>query len=109
MHVDVTARGEVSQTVKRHAREKIGALDRYAGLRALRAHVVLTQDRNPRIERPAHAACQIDLTGPVIGGHVDDVEMRHAIDALAKRMEHQLRRFVDRHRDDERRLPAETD
>lgn len=78
------------------------ALDRYVGLRALRAHVVLTQDSNPRIERPAHAACQIDLTGPVVGGHVDDVEMRNAIDELAKHMEHQLRRFVDRHLDDER-------
>jgi ribosome-associated translation inhibitor RaiA len=62
----------------------------------------VSQDSNPRIERPAHAACQIDLTGPVVGGHVDDVEMRNAIDALAKHMEHQLRRFVDRHLDDER-------
>jgi ribosome-associated translation inhibitor RaiA len=76
------------------------ALGRYVGLRALPAHVVVTRDTNPRIERPAHAACQVDLTGPVVGGHVDDVEMRNAIDALAN-MEHQLRRF-DRHREDER-------
>jgi ribosomal subunit interface protein len=102
MHVEVTARGDVPATVKRHARRKIASLDRYVGSRALRAHVVLTQDRNPRIERPAHAACQIDLKGPVVGGHVDDVEMRHAIDALASQLEHQLRRFVDRHRDDGR-------
>ena len=103
MHVDVTAKGEVPAAVRRHAREKIEALDRYIGSRALHAHVVLTQDTNPRIERPARAACQIDLKGPVVGGHVDDVEMRHAIDALAKHMEHQLRRFVDRHLDDQRR------
>lgn len=103
MHVDVTARGEVSSLVKRHARQKIAGLDRYVGTRARHAQVVLTQDRNPRIERPAHAACRIDLTGPVVEGHVDDIEMRHAIDALARHMERRLRRFVERHLDDQRR------
>jgi hypothetical protein len=66
----------------------------------------VSQDSNLRIAQPARAASQIDLTGPVVGGHLDNVEMRHAIDTLAKRMEHQLRRFFDRHLDDERR-PAQ--
>jgi len=103
MHVDVTGRGEVSRALKRYAANKIGALDRHAGKRALRAHVVLTQESNPRIERPARAEGEIDLHGPIVRGHVDDFGMEHAIDALAVRLERQLRRFVERHLDEQRR------
>ena len=103
MHVDVTGRGEVSGDLKRYAVDKVGALDRYVGARALRAHVVLTQESNPRIERPARAEGEIDLHGPIVRGQVTDLEMQHAIDALAERLERQLRRFVDRQLDEQRR------
>lgn len=96
MHVDVTVKGDLPATVKRRARRKIGSLDRYVGSRALRARVVLAHDRNPRLERPVRATCEIDLHGPIVRGHVDDVEIGHAIDALAEHMERQLRRFVER-------------
>jgi ribosomal subunit interface protein len=103
MHVDLTARGDIPAAVRRHAEDKIGTLDRYVGSRARRAHVVLSQERNPRVERPAHAVCEIDLTGPIVRGHVDDLDMGHAIDALAEHMERQLRRFVERRLDAQRR------
>lgn len=103
MHVDVTGRGEVSGDLKRYAERKVGALDRYLGTRALHASVVLTQESNPRIEQPARAEGEVDLHGPIVRGHVADVELRHAIDALAERLERQLRRFVDRHLDQQRR------
>lgn len=103
MHVDVTGRGDVPSELKRHAEEKVGALDRYLGGRALRASVVLTQESNPRIERPARAEGEVDLHGPVVRAHVADVELQRAIDSLAERLERQLRRFVDRNIDQQRR------
>jgi ribosomal subunit interface protein len=107
MHVDVTVRGDLPAEAKRRAIRKIGNLDRYVGSRALRAHVILERDRNPRIERPAQASCEIDLHGPIVRGHVHDLDMSKAIDALAEHMERQLRRFVDR-RLDEQRVPRQS-
>jgi ribosomal subunit interface protein len=103
MHVDVTVKGDLPTMVKQRASRKIGSLDRYVGTRALRARVVLAREHNPRLERPVRATCEIDLHGPIVRGHVDDVEVRHAIDALAEHMERQLRRFVDRRLDEQRR------
>jgi ribosomal subunit interface protein len=105
MHVDVTGRGEVSAEDIRYARERIEGLDRSARTEVLRAHVVLRQEGNPRIERQASAEGQLDLKGRIVRGHVAEAAMPAAIDALARHLERQLRRFVERNLT-ERRRPA---
>lgn len=96
MDVDVTARGEVSEDARELAAEKIGALDRYVNARLLRAHVVLHQEANPRIQRPARAEGEVLLDGTMVRAHVASFDMRTAIDLLAQRLERQLRSFVER-------------
>lgn len=96
MDVDVTARGEVSEDAREFAAEKIGSLDRYVNARFLRAHVVLHQEANPRVERSAEAEGEVLLDGTMVRAHVASFDMRTAIDLLAQRLERQLRSFVER-------------
>lgn len=96
MDIEVTARGEVSAEARDLAAEKIGALDRYVNARLLRAHVVLHQEPNPRIERSARAEGDVLFDGKMIRASVADYSMETAIDQLAGRLERQLRAFVDR-------------
>jgi ribosomal subunit interface protein len=106
IEVEVTLRGQVPDGAREHAEEKIGALDRLVEVPVLGARVVLHQEANPRIERPARAEGEIDLNGPVIRASVADIDATGAINQLAQRLERQLRSFVDRRKDRARR-PAE--
>ncbi len=96
MEVEVTSRGEVPEDAREFAAEKIGALDRYVNARLLRAHVVLREEANPRIERASRAEGEVLLDGTGIRASVAAYDMRAAIDALAQRLERQLRAFVER-------------
>ncbi len=96
MDVDITARGDVSEDARELAAEKIGSLDRYVNSRLLRARVVLSEEANPRIERPARAEGEVLFDGTMVRAHVASFDMRTAIEALAKRLERQLRSFVER-------------
>ncbi len=96
MEVEVTARGEVSEDARELAAEKVGALDRYVNARFLRAHVVLKQESNPRIERSALAEGEVLLDGKMVRAHVASYDLRTAIDQLTQRLERQLRAFVER-------------
>jgi ribosomal subunit interface protein len=106
IQVDVTMRGEVPGGARAHAEERIGALDRLVEIPVLGARVVLVQEANPRIERPARAEGEIDLNGPMIRAKVADLDSTSAINSLAQRLERQLRSFVDR-RTDRARRPTE--
>ena len=106
MHVEVTGRGRVTQQERRRAHERIEALDRYLPGRVLRARVVLRHEANPRIERSARAECDLHLNGPIVRGQVAEVDMPRAIDALARHLEHQLRRFAERRASAGRRGPG---
>lgn len=106
IEVDVTARGEVPDDAREHAVERIGRLEHVVESPQMRAHVVLTQEANPRIERPSRAEGEISMNGPVIRASVADIEMGAAINQLATRLERQIRRLVDR-RADRARRPAE--
>jgi ribosome-associated translation inhibitor RaiA len=106
MHVDVTSRGEVSDTVLAEAREKIGALDRVVKGPVLGAHVVLRQERNPRLSKPARAEGEIDLAGRPVRGRVAASTMPEAVDALAEHLQRRLRRYVERLQDGNRRPAA---
>ena len=111
MDVRVTTRGPVPAGLAEDARKRIGALDRLVEEPILDAHVVLTQEENPRIERSARAEAEIDLNGHIIRGRVAEGEMRHAVDQLAEHLGRQLRSFVERRADAPRRprraLPGE--
>jgi len=96
MDVDVTARGPVSDEAKQLAREKVGALDGRVRAALLHARVVLTQEENPRLERPARAEGELDVDGRMVRGRVAEATMPVAIDQLAEHLERQLRRSIDR-------------
>lgn len=111
MDVRVTRRGHVPPELEEDVRRQIGPLDRLAKAPLLDAHVVLTQEENPRIERPARAEAELDLNGRIIRGRVAEVEMRHAVDQLAEHLGRQLRSFAERqvtvHRRPGQRLPGQ--
>ncbi len=94
--VVVTARGEVEDAEKERARERLGALDRYASDPVLGARVTLRLEPNPRLARPAWAEAELNLNGHVLRGHVEGETMSQAIDQLGSHLERQLHDFVDR-------------
>jgi ribosome-associated translation inhibitor RaiA len=104
--VSVTTRGGPRGNLGRYAREQIGGLDRIVKSPILGAHVVLTQEANPSMERPARAQAEIDVNGHIVRGHVAASSMRAAVDDLAEHMRRQLDRFADR-RVTRRKRPAE--
>ena len=106
IQVDVTMRGDIPGEAREHAEEKVGALDRLVDVPVLSARVVLVQEANPRIERPARAEGEIDLNGPVVRAKVADLDPITAVNSLTQRLERQLRSFVDR-RTDRARRPTE--
>jgi ribosome-associated translation inhibitor RaiA len=95
MNVKVTTRGRTPRGFAADVQRQIEPLDRLTKAPILDAHVVLTQDENPRLERPARAAAEVDLNGHIIRARVSEVEMRHAIDQLAEQLARHLREFVD--------------
>lgn len=99
MEVDITVKGEVPPDARDHAIEKIGELEHYVEGPELQARVLLRQEANPRIDRPARAEGEIDLNGPRVRASVAEFEMIRAVDSLAQNLTRQLRRFVDRRND----------
>jgi hypothetical protein len=56
MNVDVTTRGPVAPEMSARAIEKIGELESAVGRPIIAARVVLHQEQNPSIPRPARSA-----------------------------------------------------
>ena len=96
MNVDVTTRGEVPSEAIPYAREKLERLQGHARAEVDHANVVLRQEANPRIELPSRAEGELNLSGPVVRAQVAEATMPAAIDALARHLDQQLRRFVER-------------
>jgi ribosomal subunit interface protein len=96
MHVDITLRGSISDQVVDTTREKVGALDRVVKGPLTDARVVLTQEKNPRIELPARAEGEVLLAGRPVRARVACPTMVAAVDELAERLRDQLRRHVER-------------
>jgi ribosome-associated translation inhibitor RaiA len=96
MHVDVTVRGPVPPSLAEAAREGVAALERFVKGPAMGARVVLTQEHNPRIERPARAEGEIIVAGRPIRARVAAPAMSAAVDGLVDRLTEQLRRHIDR-------------
>ena len=96
MHVDVALRGAVPRELAHEAAERISQLEHVTNGPLLHARVVLTQEANRRIELPARAEGELSLAGHPIRARVAAPAMRAAIDALAERLQAQLRRRIDR-------------
>lgn len=97
MNVRVTVRGDVAQTDQTSVRAKVEALDRIVrGDAILDAHVVLTQERNPRLPLPARAEGEVFFKGHAVRVHVAAPVMSVAVDDLAERLHVQLRRHVEK-------------
>lgn len=95
-NIEITARGDVSDHARAQARQKVGALERFVSGPILGARVVLTVERNPRIEHPAHAEAELDLQGHMIRAHADALTIEAAVDEVTDRLQRQLRSYVDR-------------
>lgn len=107
--VQVTGRGSVSKESEVLARDKVGALDQLVKGGILGARVVLIQEANPRLERPARAEGELNLQGTLIRARVAAPAMTSAVDDLAERLQVQLRRHVDRLRTGRRRNSSSPD
>ncbi len=95
MNVDVTVRGPVSRRAARSAAEKVASLEHLVKGPVMSARIVLTQERNPRIEHQARAEGVIVLAGRPLRGRVTATSMPAAVDAIVDRLGDQLRRHVD--------------
>lgn len=92
----MTARGDIAEGDKDHARRRVGALERHVGDPLLGARVTLQLERNPRLTHPARAEAELNVNGHMLHGHVASATMSQAIDELAGQLERQLRDFRDR-------------
>lgn len=94
--VAVTAKGDVDDAQKDHARERVAALERCVSDPVLGARVMLRRERNRSLERPARAEAELNVNGHMVRGRVASVTMSQAIDQLGTHLERQLHGFVDR-------------
>lgn len=106
MEVEITTRGDIPDEARERVTEKIGSLDRLIDNPIVSGRVVLTQKANPRMERPSIAEGEVHLNGPVIRAKVAEPDPVTAVNSLAQRLERQLRSFIDRRIDQERRTNA---
>ena len=86
LHVDVTVRGPVPARLADEAARRIRRLQRRAAEPLLHAHVVLTQEADPRIDLPAHAEAELVLPGGTVHARAAAPTMAAAIDELTRRL-----------------------
>lgn len=107
LDVNVTTQGEIPESTKQYATEKVQQFARYTKRPILFAQVKLTLESKPSLERPALAECTLDVNGQPVRAHVAGHDMLEAIDLLDDR----LRRRIERHKqrlDRDHHRPATT-
>ncbi len=92
--VVVQARGEVGETERAYARDKVDRLRSLAPGPVLFARVDLTKHADPARERPAFAKAELDINGKLVRAHVAAATMFEAIDLLEGRLRERLERFA---------------
>lgn len=107
MNVDVTTRGSVPPEMVSLAEEKIGELEDAIQRPLTHARVVLLQEENPSITRSARAEGEVSLNGKTVRGRVEADSVSQAVSELVERLQHQLRRHIDR-LTTRKRQPSET-
>lgn len=96
MNVDVATRGAVSAQDQTEAVERVSALEEVIATPVLASRVVLTNEPNPRIERPARAEGELVLQGRAVHARVAAETMEQAVRELVRRLETQARQYVQR-------------
>lgn len=94
--VHVTARGQVSESARHAAEEKLAKLARLAPRPVLFARATLVREADPALERPAIAKATMDVSGRIVRAHVAAPEMSEAIDLLAERLRGRLTELTER-------------
>lgn len=92
----MSTRGPVAPDLARLAAEKVGGLDAAVQRTLTDARVVLLEKQNPRIPQSARAEGDVRMSERTIRARVDAETMARAVDALAERLQQQLRRHIDR-------------
>jgi ribosome-associated translation inhibitor RaiA len=105
--IELSTRGDVGETERSYALEKmervIGEIERPV----LAASLRLERASDPARERPALARITIDLDGDVVRAHVDAHDMTEAVDLLERRARDRLTHVASHQRALRRRGPAE--
>jgi ribosome-associated translation inhibitor RaiA len=96
INIQVTTRGDVSDRARQQTREKFGSLGRLVKAPILGVRVVLIQEANPPIARPALAEAEVDLQGRFVRARATAPSMDVAVDDVAERLQRHLRRDVER-------------
>ena len=94
--VVVQARGEVSETEREYARDKIDRLRALAVGPVLFARIDLTAHADPARDRPAFAKAELDVNGQLVRAHVAAATIFEAVDLLEARLRVRLERFAHR-------------
>lgn len=96
VEVGVTTRGEVPETAKEYASEKIGQLARLTDKPILFAQVKLTLEPNPARKRPALAEATLDINGSQVRAHVAGDTFEEAVDLLEGRLRRTITKAAER-------------
>jgi ribosome-associated translation inhibitor RaiA len=96
VQVSVTARTMMSEKQKRHAAQRLEALEPLAASPVPGAHVRIDRDDNPSIALPYHAEGEIDVNGHLVRAHVVGPSADVALDGLGDPLERRLRRVAER-------------
>lgn len=98
LSVEVTVRGDVSESAVDYARRKVEHVAGYAHEPVLAAHVVLTVAQDPAVEHRARAEASLDVNGTQLRAHALATDMLAAVDLLEERLQRNVAQHDDRNR-----------
>ena len=108
MAINVSGRRiTVTDSLRAHAEEKVGAAMKVIGVSPLDAEVVLSVEKNRAIATPCTCEVTIRTRGNVIRVEEQEQSLHAAIDVAAARVERQLRKYKTRVIDRKVRAGAE--
>ena len=87
---------EVTEALKIYLDKKLARLDRYAQ-QIVDAKVVLSVEHSPHVRDWAEVEIQLNVPGGMVRVEESDPDMYAAIDKSVDRLEHQLKRYKQRH------------
>jgi putative sigma-54 modulation protein len=87
---------EVTEALKSYLDKKLSRLDRYAQ-QVVDAKVVLSVEHSPHVRDRAEVEIQLNIPGGMVRVEESDPDMYAAIDKSVDRLEHQLKRYKERH------------
>lgn len=97
MQVTVAGRHmDVTDALREYADQKVGRVSKIIDQDTMSAEVVLTHEKNPKIEKSDVAEVTLQLKGRILRAEEAATDMFAAIDLAADKLEKQLRRYKSR-------------